>query len=309
MREWSRRSAGHRNSKDSFCAALSINRSAASRSEALGFTNCGSPEVFAGLRVAGSSRSWADDNTTGSPVGRAAGLVSLGRAWFAASGFKDGIGVVSEPTLLTGACLPVWLSGIGVRTIATDLDSGDRDAIGFSASLAVSIGMIEGRREGLGPDASGRSSGGPGSVELAGCGIIGVRVGEFGFAVNAGTGISGAVAFLMDSSVTGFSGDAKFGRAGMATAVSFMTGPPSDRSSTGSTVVVISAFALCCCIGAIAVARCDAANSPARKARLIGMLRLRRSATDSFQIHELQFLYHQGEAVGPLTGRHVSGRF
>ena len=93
----------------------------------------------------------------------------------------------------------------------------------------------------------------------------------------------------------------------MATAASFMTGPPSDRSSTGSRVAIISAFALCCCVGAVAVARCDAVNSPARKARLIGMLRSRRSATGSFQIHELQFVYHQGEAVGPLTGRHESG--
>ena len=56
------------------------------------------------------------------------------------------------------------------------------------------------------------------------------------------------------------------------------------------------------CVGAIAVAKCDAAKSPVRKAKLIGMLRLRRSATGSFQIHELQLLYHHSEAVGPLTG-------
>ena len=43
-----------------------------------------------------------------------------------------------------------------------------------------------------------------------------------------------------------------------------------------------------------------AAISPARNAKLIGMLRLRRSATGPFQIHELQLLYHHGKAVRPL---------
>ena len=102
--------------------------------------------------------------------------------------------MVLEPTLLTGARSPVWLSGISVRTIVTDLESGDRDEAGFIASLAVSIGMIEGGRDGLGPDASGRSSGGPGGIELAGRGIIGVGGGELGFAATAGTGIDDAVA-------------------------------------------------------------------------------------------------------------------
>lgn len=238
-------------------------------------------------------------------------MASLDRGRFGASGVRDGIGIASEPTSLTGAHSCVWLNGISVRTIATDLDFGDRVKTGFSARLEVSIGTIEGGLDGLGPDAAVRHSGWPGGVELAGCGIIGVWGGETGFAVTAGAGIGGALAFFTNPSVTGISGNLMSGKAGMATAVSFTTGAPSDRLSTGLTVAVISALAItcccCCCGGAITVARCDAAKSPARNTRLIGMLRLRRSATGSFQINDLQFLYHQGEAIGSLTGRHESG--
>ena len=145
MREWPRRSAGHRNSKDSFWAAPSINRPAACRSKARGFTNCGSPEVVAGLGVTGSNRSGADDDTAGLPTGGSAGMASHSRCRFGASGARDGIGVASEPAFLSGAPSPVWLSGISVGAIATDLDSGDRGEAGSSAAgFTISIGTSEG---------------------------------------------------------------------------------------------------------------------------------------------------------------------
>ena len=163
----------------------------------------------------------------------------------------------------------------------------------------------------MGPDAFGSSAGRPGGVELAGRGIIGVGGNETGFNIISGTGIGIAGAFCTGAPAIGVSCKTTSGRAGIATVVSVITSPTSDRSSTGSTVgggeeaefaAVISAVADCGCVGAVAVARCDAARSPARKTRFIGMLRLRRSPTGSFQIHELQFLYHHGEAVGSLAG-------
>ena len=145
MREWSRRSAGHRNSKDSFWPASSINRPAACRSEARGFTNCGSPEVVAGLGVTGSNRSGADDDMAGLPTGGSAGMASHSRCRFGASGARDGIGVASEPALLSGAPLSVWLSGSSFGAIATDIDPGDRGEAGSSAAgFAISIGTING---------------------------------------------------------------------------------------------------------------------------------------------------------------------
>ena len=316
MREWPRRSAGHRNSKDSFWAALSINRPAACRSEANGFTNCGSPAVVAGLGVTESNRSGADDDTAGLPTGGSAAMASHDRCRFGASGARDGIGVASEPAFLSGAPSPVWLSGIGVGAIATDLDSGDRGEAGSSAvGFTISIGTIEGGFDGAGPDKSGRSGGAWDGVEPTCRGIIGVGRDGSVFAATAETGIGGAGAFCTGAPATGASGKATSGRAGIATAVSVMIGSPFDKSSTSSTVcggeaigfaAVISALAEYGCIGAIAVVSCDAAISPARNAKLIGMLRLFRSATGPFQIHELQLLHHQGEAVCPLTGRHES---
>ena len=317
MREWLRRSAGHRNSKDSFWAALSINRPAECRSEANGFTNCGSPAVVAGLGVTESKRSGADDDTAGLPTGGSAGMAFHSRCRLGAIGARDGIGVEGEPAFLSGAPLPVWLSGIGVGAITNDLESGDRGEAGSSAAgFTISIGTIEGGLDGAGLDTSGRSARAPGVVEPTCRGIIGVGRDGPGFAATAVTRIGGAGAFCAGASATGASGTARSGRAGIATAVSVMTGPSSDRSSTGSTVgggdatefaAVISALAECGCIGAIAVVSCDAARSPARNAKLIGMLRLRRSATGPFQIHELQLLYHHGKAVRPLCWGHESG--
>ena len=310
MREWPRRSAGHRNSKDSFWAALSINRPAACRSEANGFTNCGSPAVVAGLGVTESKRSGADDDTAGLPSGGSAGIASHGRSRFGASGAREGISIASEPASLSGAPSPVWLSGIGVGAIATDLDSGDRGEAGSSAAcFAISIGTINGGFDGAVPDKSGRSGGARDGVEPTCRGIIGVGRDGSGFAATAETGIGGAGAFCTGASATGASSTATSGRAGIATAVSVMTGSPSDKSWIGSTVgggeatgfaAAISTLAEYGSIGAIAVVSCDAAISPARNAKLIGMLRLRRSATGPFQIHELQLLYHYGKAVRPL---------
>ncbi len=248
----------------------------------------------------------------GLPTGITCGMISHGRGRSGANGTRCGSGFASEPASFTCAPWPVWLSGISARTIATDLDTGNRGKAGSSAvSLPVSIGTIEGGLDGLELDTSGRSVSGPGVVELSGRDIIGVEGDESSFATTAKTGIGGAGASKTGASASSLSGKATSARAGIATAVSVMAGPPSDRLSTNSTVsggettdffALISALAVCCCVGAIAVAKCDAAKSPVRKAKLIGMLRLRRSATGSFQIHELQLLYHHSEAVGPLTG-------
>ena len=212
--------------------------------------------------------------------------------------------------------MSVWLSGSSFGAIAIDLDPGDRGEAGSSvASFAVCIGTIDGELDGVGPDASGCRVGGPGDVKLVSRGIIGV--GEDGTDVDsaAGTGIGVAWAFCIGASATGVSGKVMSCRAGIATALSFMTSLPSDKSSTDSMVgvseatefpAINSVLGNCGAVGAIAVTRCDTARSAARNDRLIGMLRLRRSATGPFQIHELQLLHHQGEAVCPLTGRHES---
>ncbi|MDP6219513.1 MAG: hypothetical protein QF801_05330, partial [Alphaproteobacteria bacterium] len=84
----------------------------------------------------------------------------------------------------------------------------------FGASLAFSIGTIEGKLNELGPDASSRSSGGPGGVELACRGVIGVGAGKFGFAATTKFGIGGALALLTGFSATGLSDNASSGRAG-----------------------------------------------------------------------------------------------
>ena len=281
----------------------------------MGLTNCGSPGFVIGPGVTtGSSWSWVEDDAATPPTGSAAGMAFHGLGRFGARGAREGVGIASEPAPLTGTPSSVWLSGIsvGANSNATDLGSGDRgEARSNAASFAVSIGTIEGGLDGLGPDAFGSSGGRPGGVELAGRGIIGVGGNASGFATISGTGIGIAGAFCKGAPATGVSCKTTSGRAGIDTVASVITSPPSDRSSTGSTVgggeegefaAVISAVADCGCVGAVAVARCDAARSPARKARFIGMLRLCRSATGSFQIHELQFLYHHGEAVGSLAG-------
>jgi len=223
-------------------------------------------------------------------------------------GVIDGCGLSSAGSGCTGNCR----AGNGCTGVAASRVA----ASGFRSAEAGTNGVIGANSGSL---LAGADGSGSGRAETDG-----TFSSATGDGVTCGTGrgstglswrwISSTGGFRLSAAATGSSGSG-----GIGSALSLSACPANDcpadggvsagcsggagMASAGGTGIFFSAT----CVGGVSVTNTDTANRTARNARLIGIVRLRRSTTGPFQIDELQLLDHQIEAVGPLPRRHEDG--